>query len=366
MKRRLLGMALLGAAVWMTTGAASGFGGRKKADCSSPCGTTAGCGTPCSSYSVSYVDKKVTAYKTEWEAKDVKVTVNEWVTSKEDYKYWVNEPETKKQKVKVKEQATKDEAFKYWVNEWVTSKEKIKVAECKAVTKDVEVTTYDLKPTVTKQKRTISECVCVPVTVTCAAPAPSCDSGRGGLFSRLCKKKKHDDCAAPCGTPCDAPCAPVVTKTVMQRQLVTKEIEVDVTTYEKIPKKSIQKVTTNEIVWVEKEIDVKKCVAVEKTGTRKVCVWVDVEKDVDVTTWKKVEKTGTRDVRKCVAVEKTVKQQFAKQVAYETTVKVAVYTPVVVPAPAPVPCETPCASPCSTTGSSKPARGGLFRGHCCK
>jgi len=124
--------------------------------------------------------------------------------------------------------------------------------------------------------------------------------------------------------------------------MVTKEVEVDVVSYDKIEKKGTHKVTTYETVWVEKEVDVKKCVAVEKTGTKKVNFWVDVEKEQDVTTWKKVEKTGTRDVMKCVQVEKTV--------------KVAVYAP--------------CASPCSTStsGGCGSARGGLFKGKggCCK
>ena len=328
--------------MWATTGDASAFGGRKKSDC----GT--GCGTSCNS-TVSWVDQKVTAYKTEWDTKDVKVKVNEWVTVKENFKYWECVPETKKQKVTCKEMVTKDVPVKYRVNEWVTTKEKVKVAECKAVTKDVEVTTWSCKPTVTKQKRTVCEWVCVPVVVACAPPA--CDGGKGGLFSRLCGKK---DCTAPCSTACATPCAPTH-KTVMQRQKITKEIVVDVTTYEKIATKSMQKVTRYETVWTEKEVDVKKCVAVEKSGMQKVCTWVDVTKEVDVIHYNKVEKTGTRDVKKCVPVEKTVQHKVARQVAYETTVKVAVCTP------------APCATPCTTSmscGSS--VRGGLFKSCCGK
>ncbi|HEY1188172.1 MAG TPA: hypothetical protein VGE74_10970 [Gemmata sp.] len=372
MKRRLLGVALLGAAALFTVGEAQGFGGRKKNDCA----PTTSCGTPCGSYVTTYVDKKV--------------TVNEWVTTKEEYKYWVSEPVKKKEKVKVKEAAWKDETFKYTVNElvtakekvkvkemaWkdesfkytvnelVTAKEKVKVAESKAVTKDVEFTSYTLTPVVTKQKRTVCEWVCVPVTVTCAAPvpAPTYDAGRPKLFHRLCGKKNEcaPPCPAPCATPCEAPCPPpVITKTVMQRQMVTREVEVDVTTYTRTEKKEKKPVTTYETVWVEKEVNVTKCVPVEKTGTRKVCHWVDVEKEIDVTTYNKVEKTGTRNVAKCVPVEKVV--------------KVAVCTFVPAPAPAPAPCATPCASPCETPciptgmtgGCGTPAKGGLFKGKLC-
>ncbi len=359
MKRRLLGLAALAAVMALTTASASGFGGRRKADCGTSGGCGTGCGTPCN---VTYVDQKV--------------MVNEWVTVKEEHKYWVSEPVTKKEKVKVKEAAYKDEAFKYTVNELVTTKEKVKVAESKAVVKEMEFTSYTSVPVVTKQMRTVCEWVCVPVTVTCAA-APACDTAaRGGLFSRLCGKK-HNDCAPAC----EAPCPQVVTRTVMQRQMVTRQVAVDVTTYQRVEHKVKKPVTTYETVWVEKEVNVTKCVAVEKTGTRKVahwvdvekevnvtkCVavektgmkkvahWVDVEKEVNVTTYNKVEKTGTHNVQKCVRVEKMV--------------KVAVYTP----APAPVVVASPCATPCASVGTSgdcgSSGRGGLFKGrkgHCCK
>ena len=91
MKRRLFGIALLGAAMLLTTESAFGFGKKKQSDCGTPCGTYGaayGAGAPCGGgYTVSYVDKKVTAYKTEWETKDVKVMVNEWVSAKEEFKY---------------------------------------------------------------------------------------------------------------------------------------------------------------------------------------------------------------------------------------------------------------------------------------
>ena len=144
-----------------------------------------------------------------------------------------------------------------------------------------------------------------------------------------------------------------------------KEIEVDVTTYTRVPGKTVQKVTSRVPNWIEKEVLVNKCVPVQKDGTRTVCFYVPVEKEVDVRSTKMTEKTGTRVVRKCVPVEKTVKQTFNKMVPYETTVKVPVYTPA--PAPTPAPCPTPCAtpSPCASTGMSGGHGGGLFK-RCCK
>ncbi|MFM8271210.1 MAG: hypothetical protein ACKODX_02650 [Gemmata sp.] len=326
MKSRLFGVALLAIAVATTTNEAAAFGGRKSSDCSTS--THGGCG----SYVTTYVDQKV--------------TVKEWVAVKEEYKYTVSEPVTKKEKVKVKEQAWKDESFKYTVNELVTSKEKVKVAESKPVTKEVEFTTYTCVPVVTKQPRTVCEWVCVPVTVTCTA-APACGE-QGGLLARLCGKK-HNDCAAPC----EPACPQVVTKTVMQRQKVTREIMVDVTTYNRVEKKEKKSVTTHETVWVEKEVNVTKCVPVEKTGTRKVAHWVDVEKEVNVTTCNKVEKTGTRDVMKCVPTEKVVK------------VAVRTFVPAPAPAPAATPCASPCESPCTAStcgGCGSGSKGGLFKG----
>lgn len=347
MKRRVLALVVLGAAVWLAAPqSASAFGGRNRGGCGSS-GMSGNCGSSATSYTVSYVDKKVTAYKCETVTKDVKVVVNEWVDSKQDYKYIVCEPVTSKKKVTVQEMRTKEEAFKYTAMEWREVKEKARVCEWKLVTKDVECTTYDRVPVITKQKRIVCETVCVPVTVTKTVSAkPSCG---GGLFAR-CRKKD-------CNDPCETPCPQTITCTVMKKQKVQREIEVDVCTYTCVPKKSIQKVTTKVPEWTEKEVVVKKCVPVEQTGKRTVCYYAPVEKEVTVTTNKMTEKTGTRVVKKCVPVEKTVKQTFSKMVPYETTVKVAVCTP----CPAPAPCATPCATPC-TSGTSG---GGLFK-RCCK
>lgn len=367
MRRRVLAFVVFGVAAWLAVPQTATAGHGRRGGCGG--GMSGDCGGCATSYTVSYVDKKVTCYKMETETKDVKVVVNEWVDSKEDYKYMECVPVVTKQKVTMQEMRTKEEAYKYTAMEMTQVKQLVKVCEWKQVTKDVEVTTFDCVPVVTKQKRVVCETVCVPVQVTrtITPPAP-CASGSGGhgLFGRCCAKKRG--CDDPCASPCPAPppCPVTITCTVMQKQVVRKEIEVDVRTMTCVPKKTIQKCVQNVPNWVEKEVLVYKCVPVEKEGKRMVNFCVPVEKEVDVHATKMVEKIGTRIVKKCVPVEKTVKQTFCKQVPYETTIKVPVYTPC--PAPAPAPCAAPCPTPCASTGMSGGcgghARGGLF-GRCC-
>jgi hypothetical protein len=354
-------MVALGAAICLLTSEqANAFCFRKKASSCPSEYSTSSCASP---VTVTYVDQKVTAYKTEVETKDVKVTVNEFVDVKEAYKYFECVPVTSKRKITVQEQKTKEEPYTYTVLTPTTVKEKVKVCSMVPVTKDVEVTTYDVVRSVVKQKRVVCETICVPVTVTCTVPVAPPAAHHHGLFGGLCGKK-HDDCAPPCPP---EPCYQTITKTVIQRQVVSKEIEVDVPVCTTVPKKVIQKVTTYQTVWTEKEIDVTKCVPVEKTATRTVCFYVPVDKEIDVTTLTQVEKEGTRVVKKCVPVEKVIKQNFTKVVPYETTVKVAVYTPA--PAPAAAPCETPCATPaaapCNSCATTEYVSHGRRLGGCC-
>jgi len=345
---------VLGAAVGLLASPASvsAFGRKKAAadDCA-PCAAPAPCGAaPCApAYTVSYVDQKVTAYKTENYTQDVKVVEYTQVASKEDYKYLVCVPVAKKQKVTVYETRTKEEGFKYTVNELVAVKDKVKVCEYTTVTKDVPYVTYECVPVVTKQQRTVYDTVCVPVTVTKVVEPP-----KPGLFARCCKKP--DPCAPP-------PCPQVVTCTVMQKQCVARVVTVDVTTFTRVEKKGVQKVTQTVPVWTEREVTVQKCVPVEKAGTRTVCFTVPVEKEIDVQVMTQVEKTDTRTVYKTVPVEKVVKQTLCRVVPYETTVKVAVRTPVPAPAPAPcaAPCETPCAAPCAPAPCAPAPKRGCCR-----
>ena len=428
MTRRVFALAILVAAMCaISSQQANAFGFKKRTHCDT-CATPSPCATECApSYSVTYVDKKVTAYKTETEVKDVKVTVNELVEAKVEYKYIECVPVTTKTKVMVNElvsapetykyiecvpvtttkkvmtqvMQTKQEPYKYTEMVLTPAKEIVKVCNMVPVTKDVEVTIYECVPVVTKQKRVVCETICVPVTVTCtvpvAAPAPCGYAySTGGMFGKhCCKKKCESACVSPCPEPCAAtPCYETVTRTVMQRQVVSKEIEYNVTSYTQVPKKVMQKVTTYSPVWTDKEVVVSKCVPVEKTAMKTVCFYVPVEKEVpvttmttvektgtrmvskcvpvekmvDVTTMTTVEKTGTRTVMKCVPVEKMVKQTVLKTVPYETTIKVAVYTPVPAPAPVPAPCATPCdtCAPASVTHIGHRLGGGILHGCCHK
>jgi hypothetical protein len=353
MTRRLLPLAVLAAAIFLVTSQeATAFGFRKHNTCPSECATA--CATPCT---VTWVDKKVTAWKAETEVKDVKVMVSEWSETKEEYKYWVCEPITTKQKIVVHEMKTKEEPYKYTVLEPTTVKEKVKVCSLVPVTKDVEVTIWETVPVVTKQKRVVCETICVPVTVCCTVPVKQ----HHGLFGGLCAKKHECECPPE-------PCYQTITKTVMQKQVVSKEIEVNVTTCTRVAKKVMQKVTTCEQVWNEKEVMVQKCVPIEKTGVKTSCFYVPIEKEISVTVQKPVEKVGTHIVKKCVPVEKIVKQSFTKMVPYETTVKVPVYTPAPVPAPVPAPCATPCdtCAPSHVSHIGHRMGGGILAGCCHK
>lgn len=305
MKRRLWSWGLLSAVTLALNlpATASAFGSR-----------TAACATPCP---VSYVEQKVTAYKCETETKDVKVIVHEWRDVREEYKYTVCEPVMTKQKIKVLEPRTKEETYKYTVMERQYVKEKVKVCEMKPVIKEIEVVTYECVPVKTKQKRLVCETVYVPTTVEVVVKPCGC------CILAWCRK----------ADPCDVPCPQTVQCTVMKKQRVTREVEVEVTTLQRIAKTEKRKVTVCEPQWVEKEVTVCKCVPIQKEGKRKVCYYETVEKEMDVCTHKLVEKTGVRTVKKCVPVEKVVKQTFVKWVPYETTVKVPVYS-----CPAPAPC----------------------------
>jgi hypothetical protein len=126
MKRRIVGLALLGAAVWLTASSALGdHGGHGPAPhvAAYGPGIGGGCGHPCGGYNVSYVDQKVTCYRTEYETRDVPVKVCQWVPTQEQYTYTVNEPETRKQQVTVTQMQTKQEPYTYKVCEYVPTQE---------------------------------------------------------------------------------------------------------------------------------------------------------------------------------------------------------------------------------------------------
>src|SRR5207244_6908677 len=109
----MLAVAVLGIAMWAALPQGAAAFGFKKHSCDSGC-APAPCGPQ---YTVSYVEKKVTAYKPETKTKDVKVMVGEWQDVKETYKHMVAEPVVTKQKVTVCETRTKEETHKYMAME---------------------------------------------------------------------------------------------------------------------------------------------------------------------------------------------------------------------------------------------------------
>ncbi len=226
MTRRILAVAVLGAAALLVSMQdANAFGGRKN-NCDAPCAT------PCN---VTYVDKEVTAYKAEWK--------------------------TKKVDIEVCETTMVDQKFKYFECVPVKSKAKVKVCEMTQVK--------------SKAKQIVCETVCVAVQVPCDT---GCGKKREGLFAKLCHKK---DCADPCATTCETPCAPVM-KTVMQKQVVKKEVEVDVVKC--VPVWTEKEVDVVTMTRVEKEGTCKVCkpVMVKKTVEQKYCEMVAYKTTVKV------------------------------------------------------------------------------------
>ena len=360
MTRRVLGVVVLGAAVMLLCDQEAAAFGKRSRGCETPCATTSGCTTPCS---VTYVDKVVTSYKTEWKTKKVEVEVIEYKMEEEKFKYKVAVPVTTKSKVKVCEFKQVNEPYKYTVMAPIEVKEKVKVCEHVWTTKDEPYSWYECVPVHAKQKRTICETICVPTVVTHVVPMPSCATPtcgkKIGLFGRLCHKSAHT-CDTPCPTPCPTPCeTQTVCTTVMKPTVVTKEIEVDVVTYSQIKKDGVRKVQVCTPVWTEKEVTVWKCVPVQKDGVRVVCVptwvekevdvcstaWVEkdgarvvcvptwVEKEVDVCSTAWVEKDGVRHVCKPFKVKKWVDHSWCETVKFETTVKVPVMVPCATPVP---------------------------------
>lgn len=327
--RRLfgLGTAAIAAALVVMIQDASAFGKRNRG-CDAP-----SC-TPACATSVAYVDQKVTCYKTEWKTKKVEMDVveNKWVDQK--FKYTVCVPTQVKEKVKVCELVQTKQAYKYTVNKIVAVKEKVKVCQNVWTEKEEKYTYMEPVWGKTKVMKTVCETVCVPTQVACAAP--SCDSGRKGLFGRLCHKPSCD----PCPTACADPCAPVM-KTVMVRQVVSKQVEVEVATCTMVKKDGSRKVKVCTPTWVEQEVTVNKCVPTEMTGERIVCTPTWVEREVTVTKMVPTEKEGTQKVCVPTTTKKTVDVSYCERVAYETTIKVAV--PCAAPAPA---CCTPAPACC--------------------
>ncbi|HEX4607793.1 MAG TPA: hypothetical protein VH092_06265, partial [Urbifossiella sp.] len=184
----------------------------------------------------------------------------------------------------------------------------------------------------TKVLKTVCETVCVPTQVACAPPAPACNTGgRTGLFGRLCHKPT---CEPACAPPCPAPCAPSV-QTVMVKQVVARQVEVEVNTCTMVTKEGVRKVRVPTPTWVEKDVTVMQCVATPREGTRTVLVPTWVEKDVPVTKLVPTEVESVRKVCQPFTTKKWVDVSYCERVAYETTIKVPVAAPCT---PAPVCC----------------------------
>lgn len=321
MKRQCLAVALLGTAVWLTAdlSEAQAFG-KRKGGCDSG---MAGCATPCgTSYTVSYVEKKVKAYRVKTEVKPVPVKVWKMKTEPEPYKYYVCEMVPDKAKVATCELKTKVEPYDYYVNQMQEVKGTVKVCQYKMVSKKVPVVTYEPKYTPGKQTVWVCKTVCVPVPVTKCVPvyADAC----GGL----CGKRQVKVC---CGYE-------TVTCTVMQRQVIREQVTVDVMRCEMVRKETMQDVNVCERIWVDQPTVSYRCVPVLQHGQRTVCYYEHGSKVIDVQVPKMVQKDGVRQVCRWIQVDDVVNQTICTLEPYDTVIQVPVYTPVPVAPCAPAPC----------------------------
>jgi hypothetical protein len=341
MIRRLFGAAALLAAVALTSPDASGFG-RRSAGCDSTCASAAGACN--SAVTVEYVDQKVTGCKAVWKTRKVDVVCVEHRMVQEPYRYIDREPVYTKVLKKVCQMVPVQQEYTCTVSERFPVKQMVRVCERRPVTVQVPYCYREPIMTRTKAKKLICETVCVPVQVACAPPAPpSCNDGCGpqrrGLFARLCGKHNADcgEPCAPCPTPCGPPCPPVV-KTVMQKKVVTREVEVDVVCCNWVRKEGVRPAIQWVPEWVEREVTVWCTRPALKKAFKTVWVPTWVEKEVSVCTFRPVEREGVRSVCRPFEVKKTIDQPYCEMVPFETIVKVPVCKP------------APCASPCAPTG----------------
>src|SRR5882762_453626 len=133
---RMLAVAVLGAAAMAVASPdAAAFGKRSRGGCDSPCGMSGGaCGA---SYTVSYVDKTVTAYKTEWKTKQVEMPVTEYKMVEEAFKYMVCEAQPGKTTVKVSKMVYSQQPYQYTAYEMQQVPGTVKVYAPKMSTKEV-------------------------------------------------------------------------------------------------------------------------------------------------------------------------------------------------------------------------------------
>jgi len=334
MTRRVLALAVFGAAVLLVdSGDAQAFG-KRSSGCNSG---MSGCATSCApSYTVTYVDQVIDVQQPVWKTRKVDSVVVEYKEVKEPFTYWVNTPVKTKQKVKVCQLVETKVPFDYVVNEMVQVKDKAKV--CQVTWADRDVPYSYMEPVVTKTptRRTVYDTVCVPTPVTCTVPVyvPTC-GGCGG-----------------CYTGCTV-CYTTVTRTVMKPTLVPRDIMVDVYSCTYVERKGVNKVKVPVETWVDQDVMVWKCVPKPMKGERIVCTPTWVDQDVDVWTCQPVEQKGERLVCRRFETPTKIDQPYCEWVPGKATVKV----PVLVPCAPPVPT-------CGYVGYS--AGYGGFSGGCCR
>jgi hypothetical protein len=305
---------------------------------------------------VTYVDKKVTAYKAEWKTKDVECTVMKPVTKyvDETVKYTVMEQKVEKKTITENycECVNVQEQFTYTEMQQKTEKKTVKENYCECVTVQEPYTYTEMVQKVEPRKQIVTsyrcethqvqECVpvCRRVRVCCVDPCTGC--------SRMVWTTVTENVTR---------CRNVVTRVPVQTEVTCNYVTC--TPVQKQGTRTVQKMVpkTRDVV-----VEYCVCVPVQKQGTRTCQKMVPKTRQVtiDVCTCVPVQKTQVvkRCVTECVATKVVNKVQYCEMVPYETTVKVAVCTP--------------CTTPCATTSCCPPPchRTGLFarlfhRNNCC-
>ena len=270
-----------------------------------------------------WVTEKQTVTRTEYkqETTDREITVNKWVQKKDkvsrDVTYYECEKKSRDVTSKVAKQVWKDVDFKYCVNvptrETKHATRTIRKPHWKEVpyeytvmvpTTETQTQTYWVWETVPVKKtrkvcedkghweeRQVQVGGCNPCQSACNTCRPACNP------CSSCQSACNTGNA--CGSACNV--APVTcTQKVWVPNIVEKQVDY----------------TVNECRKAKKTRDVQVCVSKpeKKTGTRKVCEWVDEEEKYSyvVCGWKQEEKTGTRKVCETVWEDVTSKVRFIR------------------------------------------------------
>ena len=288
---------------------------------SSASGGRRGCGdsncTSCVAEAPRYEDRVVTRYKCVTKERVVDEVVSRMVPHEEKYTYTVMVPVPTQEKRTVTHYTPqrREVDVKYTHMVPSTVKEVRRMAHFVPVTKVVDYTYFVSIPHTHKKivKQTVYECQ----TRTVEDTVPVC---------RLVRREHVDECGR-CYTTCERVTEmQKVTRCVVDRVPVTRDVETCETTYTREERKGQKTVCDVE----RRERDVEVCVVrytpEERICKRTICEYVPHQREilVNVCHYRSEERTGVRTVYTCVkdTVKRTV--AYTEMVPYQETIRVAV------------------------------------------